>query len=116
MKRLRLLLIMVMSVVIPMNGFAAAPVSPCPMQMPGHDLIASTDMASIDMDCCKDMDTPSSQGKCKPGQSCSMGGVLFALPLAFQLVPPVSGIALVHYISPFFSEQTASIWHPPQLS
>ena len=56
MKSLRLLLIMVLSVMIPVNGFAAAPVSACPMQ--------ATDSAvtvSAAMDCCKDMDTQSPQ-------------------------------------------------------
>ena len=110
MKSLRLLLIMVLSVMIPVNGFAAAPVSACPMQ--------ATDSAvtvSAAMDCCKDMDTQSPQSKCKPGQSCNLGGVFFALPASFQIVLPVSAIALAHYVSPYFSEQTASIWHPPQL-
>lgn len=110
MKSLRLLLIMVLSVMIPVNGFAAAPVSACPMQ--------ATDSAvtvSAAMDCCKDMDTQSPQSKCKPGQSCNLGGVFFALPASFQIVPPVSAIAPAHYVSPYFSEQTASIWHPPQL-
>ena len=110
MKSLRLLLVMVLSVMIPVNGFAAAPVSACPMQ--------ATDSAvtvSAAMDCCKDMDTQSPQSKCKPGQSCNLGGVFFALPASFQIVLPVSAIALAHYVSPYFSEQTASIWHPPQL-
>ena len=110
MKSLRLLLIMVLSVMIPVNGFAAAPVSACPMQ--------ATDLAvtvSAAMDCCKDMGTQSPQSKCKPGQSCNLGGVFFALPASFQIVLPVSAIALAHYVSPYFSEQTASIWHPPQL-
>jgi len=120
MKCLRLILIMVISVAIPVNGFAAAPVSPCPMQAPDYaaDVSiagASHDDVDMSMDCCKDMHKQP-QGKCKTGQSCSLGGVYFALPVAFQIFPPVSGIALAHYASPYFSEHTASIWHPPQLS
>jgi hypothetical protein len=111
MKLLRLLLIMVLSVMIPFNGFAAAPVSACPMQATD----SAEAISAAAMDCCKDMDTQSPQSKCKPGQSCNLGGVFFALPVSFQIVLPVSAIALAHYVSPYFSEQTASIWHPPQL-
>lgn len=119
MKCLRLILIMVISVAIPVNGFAAAPVSPCPMQAPDYVAEAGTASASLDdadlmmMDCCKDMQP---QGKCKTGQSCSMGGLFFALPLAFHFFPPMTGITPAHYTSPHFSEPTASIWHPPQRS
>lgn len=117
MKCLRVLLIAVMSVAIPVNGFAAAPVSPCPMQAPDYVAEASIASASPDdadmmMDCCKDMQH--SQGKCKPGQSCSLGGIFFALPVAFQFYLPIAGITLAHYTPPYFSEQIASIWHPPQ--
>ena len=117
MKCLRLLLIMVISVAIPVNGFAAAPVSPCPMQAPDYiaDISdsASGEIAEMTMDCCEDMHTQP-QGKCKTGQSCSLGGVYFALPVAFQIFPPVSSIALAPYASPHFSEPPTAIWHPPQ--
>jgi len=115
MKCLRAILIVVMSVAIPFNGFAAAPVSPCPMQAPDYVATsASSDTTDAVMDCCKEGNTQS-QGKCKPGQSCSLSGVFFALPVAFQIFPPVSGTVLAHYASPYFSEHTASIWHPPQV-
>ena len=120
MKCLRLILIMVLSVAIPFSGFAAAPVSPCPMQAShyGADVsIAATslDNADMNMDCCEDMHKQP-QGKCKTGQSCSLGGIFFVLPVAFQFYLPVVGITLAHYTPPHFSEHTASIWHPPQLS
>ena len=115
MKCLRVILIVLMSVAIPVNGFAAAPVSPCPMQTPDYPVGASAnnDTTEVVMDCCKEGNTQS-PGKCKPGQSCSLSGVFFALPVAFQIFPPVSGTVLTHYASPFFSEPTVSIWHPPQ--
>jgi len=118
MKCLRLILVMIMSVAIPVNGFAAAPVSPCPMQAPDHvieaSIVSTLDTAEM-MDCCEDMHTQP-QGKCKPGQSCSLGGVYFALPVAFQIFPPISIIARAHYAAPHFSEPPATIWHPPQRS
>ena len=120
MKCLRILLMLMVSVAIPVNGFAAAPVSPCPMQAADYAADASIDSASLDhddmsMDCCEDMHKQP-QGKCKTGQSCSLGGVYFGLPVAFQIFSPVSGIALAHFTPPHLSETTASIWHPPQLS
>jgi len=110
MKLLRLLVVMVLSVMIPVNGFAAAPVSACPMQ--ATDLAETT---SASMDCCKDRDTPSPRNKCKPGQSCNLGGVYFALPASFQIELRSSTLALAYSISPYVSEQAASIWHPPKL-
>ena len=116
MKLLRLLLVVLISVVIPVNGFAAVPVSPCPMQTQDATAATIASMSAAVDDCCLDMDTPSSQGKsCKPSQACSLGGMLFVLPASFQIFPPIAGMALAHYVSPFFSEPTASIWHPPQL-
>lgn len=76
---------------------------------------ASADTADMMMDCCEDMHKQP-QGKCKTGQSCSLGSVYFALPAAFQVFPPVSSVTLAPYASPRFSEPTTSIWHPPQLS
>lgn len=117
MKCLRLLLVMVISVAIPVNGFAAAPVSPCPMQAPDYlaniSDSAAAEIAEMMMDCCEDMHKQP-QGKCKTGQSCSLGGVYFAPPVAFQIFPPVSSIALAPYASPRFSEPPTAIWHPPQ--
>ncbi len=74
---------------------------------------AAAEFADMMMDCCEDMHKQP-QGKCKTGQSCSLGGVYFALPVAFQFYPPVSSITLAPYASPHFSEPPASIWHPPQ--
>ncbi len=115
MKCLRAILIMVISVAIPFNGFAAAPVSPCPMQASdyGADVSTVADNADMMMDCCEDMHKQP-QGKCKTGQSCSLGGIFFVLPVAFQFYLPIVGITLAHYTPPYFSEQIASIWHPPQ--
>lgn len=118
MKSLRMLWVVLMSVAIPVNGLAAAPVSPCPMQAPDYVAVAGIASASPDdadtmMDCCKDMQH--GQGKCKPGQSCGLGGIFFVLPVAFQFYLPITGITLARYTPPYFSEQIASIWHPPQV-
>lgn len=123
MKRLRLLLVMLMTVVIPINGFAAVPASPCPMQAQDVTTAMSTEtgsgeaasMSAAMPDCCLDMDSEIPNAKlCKPGQSCSVGWLFFALPTSFNLFPPIGGIALAHYVSPLFTGQSATIWHPPR--
>lgn len=139
MKRLRLLLVVLMSLVIPVNGFAATPASVCPMQAPdrtgqiqaqdgagqtqaqdGAGPISTAEMAAMSAampDCCPEMDdgSPSTQ-PCKPGQACSLGWLFFALPAPFSFPPPVGRIMLTHYASPLFNGQTATIWHPPRQS
>ena len=123
MKRLRLLLVMLMTVVIPINGFAAVPASPCPMQAQDASTAMSTETGSGEAasmnaampDCCLDMDSEIPNAKlCKPGQSCSVGWLFFALPTSFNLPPPIGRIALAHYVSPLFTGQSATIWHPPR--
>ena len=139
MKRLRLLLVVLLSLVIPVNGFAATPASVCPMQAPDRaEQIQAPDragqiqaqegagqvntaemvaMSAVMPDCCPEMDdeSPSTQA-CKPGQACSVGWLFFALPTPFSFPPPVGRIALTHYASPLFNGQTATIWHPPRQS
>ena len=123
MKRLRLLLVMLMTVVIPINGFAAVPASPCPMQAQDASTAMSTEtgsgeaalMSAAMPDCCLDLDSESLNPKlCKPGQSCSVGWLFFALPSSFSFPPPVGRIVLTHYASPLFNGQSATIWHPPR--
>jgi hypothetical protein len=121
MKRLRLLLVVLMSLVIPVNGFAAPPASACPMQTQDSDKAMQADemtaMSASMSDCCLEMDKESPSGKlCKPGQACSVGWLFFALPLSFNLSPPVGRIVLTHYASPLFNGESATIWHPPRQS
>ena len=60
MKRLRLLLVVLMSLVIPVNGFAATLASPCPMQTQDSDNAMQADemtaMSASMPDCCLEMD------------------------------------------------------------
>lgn len=121
MKCLRLLLVVLMSVVIPVNGFAATPASVCPMQ--AQDAAAplnADEMMAMDAtmsDCCPEMDNQSPSAKpCKPGQACSVGWLFFALPTSFHFSPSVGRIVLTHYDSPLFGGQSAAIWHPPRQS
>ena len=120
MKWVRLMLVVILSVVIPVNGFAAPPVSVCPMQAPDMSPEMAGDEADLVStampDCCVEMDGESPSSKiCKPGQSCSVGWLFFALPTSFNVPPQIGRIAVAGYVSPVFSSSSATIWHPPRL-
>lgn len=119
MKRLRILLVVLMSLVIPVNGFAAIPASACPMQAQDSAAPMSADemtaMSAAMLDCCPEVDDDlSSAQPCKPGQACSVGWLFFALPASLSVSQPVGRIVLTHYASPLFNGQSATIWHPPR--
>lgn len=124
MKWVRLILAVILSVVIPVNGFAAPPVDVCPMQamdtLPGMTAVATGDTDGVHSampDCCVEMDSESPKLKpCKPGQSCSVGWLYFALPTSFVVPPLASRMDLAQYLTPSISRSSATIWHPPRLS
>lgn len=126
MKRLRLLLIVLMSWVIPLNGFAATPASACPLQaQPDAPQMGASPMSADEMtamsaampDCCLETDDDSSPAKpCKPGQACNVGWLFFALPASFSFPPAVGRIVPTHDASLLFHGQGAAIWHPPRPS
>lgn len=121
MKWVRLMLAVILSVVIPVNGFAAPPVDVCPMQ----SMDTLTEMAADEPDvistampdCCVEVDSESTNDSpCKPGQACSVGWLYFASPGSFNVsAPRISRIGLTHYLSPSISSSSATIWHPPRL-
>ena len=125
MKWIRLMLVVILSVVIPINGFAAPVVDVCPMQAldtlpPMVEMMAAdeSDVVSTAMpDCCVEMDSESpNDSPCKPGQACSVGWLYFALPTSFTVASPLaSRIGLAHYLAPSISSSSATIWHPPRL-
>jgi hypothetical protein len=113
MKLLRLILLVLLSIAIPVNGFAAAPASACPMRM--HDAAAS--MAGSMQNCCDSHDPSSQQKSCKPGQSCSVSGFYFALPAAFHVMPlDVARRMPTAIFSAVPGTRIAAIWHPPRQS
>ena len=123
MKWVRLMLVVILSVVIPINGFAAPAVDACPMQAldiaPGMVEVMAADEADVVStampDCCVEMDSESPNGNpCKPGQSCSVGWLYFALPTSVNVSPLIGRIAVAHYLAPPLSSSTATIWHPPR--
>jgi len=116
MKLFRWVLMLVLSVAIPLHGFAAVPSCACPMQTQGEAPAMAADMSSGMADCCKHTGSGSpSDQSCKFGQSCGVNGVFLALPAPLHFPALVSRVTPTHYHSPVFIGQTASIWHPPRL-
>ncbi|WP_137821598.1 hypothetical protein [Pseudomonas sp. D(2018)] len=104
-RRLRFLLIFLISLALPLSGMAGieAPTEPCPMQAAGM-----SQMADMDMDCCHD------HGKkaCKTGQECKTGSML----QVSTLKPPVTlaGPVLsdIHPVA-VPDRSPADLWRPP---
>lgn len=85
-RRLRLLIILLLSLTLPLTGMAGieAPMEPCPMQSMGM-----SEMAGMDQDCCQDSGTMNEHGKksCKTGQECKTSSLLQIDVLKASLPP-----------------------------
>lgn len=110
-RRLRFLLVLLISLSLPLAGMAGveAPTEPCPMQATGM-----SHMADMDMDCCHDMDKMTEHGKkaCKTGQECKSGSML----QVSVLKPPTSLTGMVLAITPLETapdRAPADLWRPP---
>ncbi|MFZ6050253.1 hypothetical protein ACFW0H_29545 [Pseudomonas sp. CR3202] len=110
-RRLRLLLVFLLSLTLPLTGMAGieAPTDPCPMQAAGLE-----HMAGMDQDCCHDMSKPGDHGTkaCKSGQECKTASLLQVAVLK----PPVSLIGPV--LADAHPEAAprrapADLWRPP---
>ncbi|MGA9164532.1 MAG: hypothetical protein WBZ31_08720 [Thiobacillus sp.] len=116
MRLFRLVLMLVLSVAIPLHGFAAVPPCACPMQTQGEVPIMAAAPSPEMADCCKHSDSrPPSDKPCKCGQSCGVNGIFLALPAALNFPVLASCVTQPHTRSPLFVGQAASIWHPPRL-
>jgi hypothetical protein len=107
--QLRQLLILLLCLTLPLQGWAgavAATEPPCPMQAAG-----SADGG----DCCEDQGSMDGHGKlCKTGQECRAGSWLqvgLRLPLLTPL--PLSPVVIVSRDSPV-KPPPAGVWRPPQ--
>lgn len=113
MRRLRVFLFLLLSIVVPLQGYAhvALPEACCPTER-----MAMTD-AEVEAvhDCCDDADTAAKTGKtCKAGQFCQSMGSLFPFSgidvLAQELAP---SIRFPHLADIPFSFDPAATWRPP---
>ena len=112
MPKIKTLLLLILCLAIPLQGFAALAAlgPPCSMEaMAG----GSMDHSMAD-DCCNDADTVAKTGKlCKMGQEChsSTQGPLFTLNIHLPSPPHSVRFALVEL--PVHSLDPAGLWRPP---
>lgn len=110
-RRLRLFIVLLLSLALPLTGMAGieAPTEPCPMQSMGMG-----QMAGMDQNCCQDMGKMTQHGKkdCKSGQECKTGSLLQVSIL--KTAPP--SLALPRpapYTDPTLSQAPSELWRPP---
>ncbi|MFP5418588.1 MAG: hypothetical protein ACLGHA_05460 [Gammaproteobacteria bacterium] len=114
MRRLRLILFLLLSLAIPVQGFAqfAQQQSMCPMELGTMNM--SADM-SLMHDCCNDPETAAKTGQpCKTVQPCPSPGQL--LPFAEIAVAQQERATAVRFpqlAETLFSFDPAATWRPP---
>ena len=112
MRRLRVFLFLLLSIAVPLQGYAhfAQPLVPCPMEDAAMIAMVDADTAH---DCC---DESSSQA-CKAGKPCQTGGQHFSVS-TFGLLPqePVPATRFPHIAADMFSFDPAAAWRPPAQS
>lgn len=114
MRHLRLILFVLLSLAIPVQGFAqfVQPQIPCPMELGAMDM--SADMGLMH-DCCNDPETAAKTGQpCKTVQPCPSPGQL--LPFAEVEVLQQERAASVRFpqlADILFSFDPAATWRPP---
>lgn len=110
-RRLRLLVVLLLTVALPLTGMAGieAPTEPCPMQSMGMER-----MAGMDQDCCQDMSKTPQHGKkdCKSGQECKSGSLL-----QVNVLKPATPTAISHratrHSDVVLGQTPADPWRPP---
>ena len=110
-RRLRLLIVLLLSLALPLTGMAGieAPTEPCPMQSMGMG-----QMAGMDQDCCQDLGKMTQHGKkdCKSGQECKTGSLLQVSVL--KTAPPAATPQRpAPYTEVVLSQAPADLWRPP---
>lgn len=110
-RRLRLFIILLLSLALPLTGMAGfeAPVEPCPMQEQGM-----SQMAGMDQDCCQDAGkmTPHGKKACKTGQECKTSSLL-QVSLLSAPHHPVAPQTPSRYNHLLLSQAPADLWRPP---
>lgn len=114
MRRLRLILFVCLSLVIPLQGLAQFTQlqAPCPMKQ-GMDN-PTADTGSLH-DCCNDAETAAKTGQpCKTAQPCSTSGQFmpFSAPEDWYQ-PPADAVRYPHLADSLFPYDPADLWRPP---
>jgi hypothetical protein len=120
-RTVRLILLMLLSLAIPLAGYAGlgVPKAPCPMEMAAmaeQQLDTRMDQVlTVKMgDCCNDMETLLKTGKtCKVGQDCKIGSL--GLSVHFPSIPESFGrdTYLAGLNDRVIEPRTIPIWRPP---
>lgn len=120
-RTVRLMLLMLLSLAIPLAGYAGlgVPKMPCPMEMAAmaeQQLDSDMDQALTAKmgDCCNDMETLLKTGKpCKVGQDCKIGSL--GLSVHFFATPESFGkdTFLTRLNDHVIELRTIPIWRPP---
>ena len=114
MRRLRVFLFLLLSIALPVQGYAqfVVPKMPCPMeQMAKMDGAEAAAMH----DCCNDAETAAKTGKpCKSAQPCQSAGQ-FLLFSALGVLPQdqAPSVRFPHLADILFSFEPAATWRPP---
>lgn len=112
MRRLRVFLFLLLSLAVPLQGYAhfAQPLVPCPMEAAAMMALVDVDAAH---DCCDE--SGSQTGKaCKSGQPCQTGGQHFSVSTLDVLAQePVPATRFPRIAANLFSFDPAAAWRPP---
>jgi hypothetical protein len=113
MRRLRVFLFLLLSLGVPLQGYAhvALPELYCPME---RMALAGMEVDAVH-DCCVDAEKATETGKtCKSGQSCQSAGQFF--PVSWlEVLPrnPASSARFPHLADVNISFDPAAAWRPP---
>lgn len=110
-RRLRLFIVVLLSLALPLTGMAGieAPTEPCPMQNSGMSM-----MAGMDQDCCQDMGKMTQHGKksCKSGQECKTSSLL-QVSIIKPPITPATHLQAPGYSDVVLSQSPSDLWRPP---
>jgi len=107
MRTVRLVLALLLTLVLPINGIASVLASsePCPMEQ----------MPSPDHGCCEDDAGSLKMGKiCKPGQECKTTSLL-QVDLGRTNFPAPVALATTFSDDPLLSNVPSGVWRPPRV-
>lgn len=103
---LRQLLLVLLSLTLPVYGWAAAAIaSPCPMQTDHSAMKADT--------CCQDTDHADAGNPCKAGQECQTGALYQAMTAGLVPVVPQSTQVISPAETQLIAAALTAVWRPP---
>jgi len=111
---LRRILVILLSLALPLNGWAAIRLaSPCPMQAVSAS--AHAEMAEMKGSCCNEhaKDLNKTSNPCKSGQECQTGTLYFASAPVQTAALPRSTSLVILPVTRLAARMPATVWRPP---